>query len=171
MTRLDTVRGFWEDHVNNEYYTDAERGSSAYFSEIEAKRYRHHYHLVELFEQLRGESLTDKNLLEVGCGVGIDTVALARLGFREVVGIDLTEAAIRIARQRAATEGLARVRFEVANGEQLAFPDASFDFVYSFGVIHHTPSIQNAIAEIRRVLRPGGRAVVMIYHQIGRAHV
>lgn len=165
MTDLDAVRGFWENHINNEYYTRADRGSTAYFAEIETRRYRHHYHLVELFDALRATSLADKTLLEVGCGIGIDTVALARLGFREVVGVDLTGAAIAIAQQRAAREHIDNVRFEVANGEHLAFPNASFDFVYSFGVIHHTPSIVNAIAEIHRVLKPGGRALVMIYHR------
>lgn len=165
MANLDSVRAFWETHVNNEYYTRAARGSAAYFAEIERRRYRHHYHLVDLFKALRAGPLADQRVLEIGCGIGIDTLALARLGFGEVVGIDLTAAAIQIATERARAEGIRGVRFEVANGEQLGFPDASFDVVYSFGVIHHTPSITGVIAEMYRVLRPGGRALVMIYHR------
>ena len=165
MATLDAVKGFWEGHVNNEYYTDAARGSPEYFAAIVARRYRHHYHLAELFARLRAEGVAGQSLLEIGCGIGIDTRSLADLGFRDVVGVDLTEAAIDLARRRAEAEGRRTLRFEVANGEQLPFADASFDVVYSFGVIHHTPSITQAIAEIRRVLRPGGRALVMIYHR------
>lgn len=165
MATLDAVRGFWESHVNNEYYTDSSRGSAAYFADIEAKRYRYHYHLVDLFAQLRAEGVADKRALEVGCGIGIDTVSLARLGFREVVGVDLTAAAIAVARQRATSEQYTNVRYETANAEALPFPASSFDCVYSFGVIHHTPSIHHALAEIHRVLVPGGRALIMIYHR------
>ena len=104
MSSLEAVRSFWETHVNNEYYTGAARGSAEYFAEITAKRYRHHYHLPELFERLRREGTEGKRLLEVGCGIGVDTLSLARLGFREVVGVDLTEAAIGVARQRTAAE-------------------------------------------------------------------
>jgi len=165
MTSLRVVRAFWETHVNNEYYTEAARGSAAYFADIVAKRYRYHYHLLELFKRLEREGMADKTLLEVGCGIGIDTFSLARLGFREVVGIDLTEAAINVARRRAAAEGLGSVRFELGNAERLPFPADAFDVVYSFGVIHHTPCIANAISEMHRVLKPEGRAFVMIYHR------
>src|SRR6185503_16781039 len=55
--------------------------------------------------------------------------------------------------------------FQTADAENLSFPDASFDLVYSHGVLHHTPETEKAIQEIHRVLRPGGRAVVMLYHR------
>jgi ubiquinone/menaquinone biosynthesis C-methylase UbiE len=165
VATLETVRGFWESHVNNEYYTDATRGSVEYFAEIEAKRYRYHYHLTDLFAELRATDLSRQRAIEIGCGIGIDTVSLARLGFREVVGVDLTAAAIAVARQRALDEGIRNVRYDTANAEALPFPDASFDCAYSFGVIHHTPSIHNALTEIHRVLVPGGRALIMIYHR------
>jgi ubiquinone/menaquinone biosynthesis C-methylase UbiE len=97
--------------------------------------------------------------------MGIDTLQLARLGFREVIAVDLTAAALAIARQRAANEGVANVRFAAGNAERLDLPDSSVDAVYSFGVIHHTPDTARAVAEIQRVLVPGGRAFVMVYHR------
>lgn len=158
------VRTFWERHVNNEYYTSRTRGTPAYFADIEHRRYRHHYHLPELFEQIARPGVAGKRLLEVGCGIGIDTLRLARMGFERVIGVDLTLTALAVARKRASEEGVDNVEFFCGDAEHLAFPDASFDVVYSFGVIHHTPEIQRAVAEIERVLRPGGRAFVMVYH-------
>lgn len=157
---LESVKDFWETHVNNEYYTDEAQASEAYFSEIETKRYRWHYHLLDLFGSLQG---SHGRLLEIGSGIGVDSIQLARCGF-DVTAVDLTSNAIRVARQFARQRGVA-IDFRLGNAERLDFPDESFDAVYSFGVLHHTPDIERAVAEVRRVLRPGGTAYVMLYHR------
>jgi len=157
---LDSVRRFWASHVNNEYYTSADRASDAYFDEIERRRYQWHYHLTELFSDLRGST---GRLLEIGSGIGVDSIQLARAGF-DVTAVDLTDEAIGVAREFAKARGV-NVDFRVGNAESLDFPDATFDVVYSFGVLHHTPHIDQAIAEVHRVLRPGGRALIMLYHR------
>jgi ubiquinone/menaquinone biosynthesis C-methylase UbiE len=72
---VDQVKQFWESHVNNEYYTREARKTSAYFDEIERRRYRWHYHLPELFASLRGQG---GKLLEIGCGIGVDSIQLAK---------------------------------------------------------------------------------------------
>ena len=151
---VDTVRDFWQAHINNEYYTDAERASDAYFDEIERRRYDTHYHLPELFASLDGAG---RSLLEVGCGIGVDSIQLAKRGFA-VTAVDLTENALAVARQFAARRGVS-VDFRLGNAEGLDFPDQSFDAVYSFGVLHHTPDIERSVAEVHRVLRPGGHGV------------
>ncbi len=157
---VDTVRDFWQAHINNEYYTDAERASDSYFDEIEQRRYRTHYHLPALFASLHGEG---KSLLEIGCGIGVDSIQLAKRGY-EVTAVDLTENALAVARQFAARRGVS-IDFRLGNAEGLDFPDQSFDAVYSFGVLHHTPDIGRSVAEVHRVLRPGGTAYVMLYHR------
>lgn len=157
---VDAVRDFWQAHVNNEYYTDAERASDSYFDEIEQRRYQTHYHLPELFASLDGQG---QRLLEVGCGIGVDSIQLARRGF-EVTAVDLTENALEVARQFARRRGVS-IDFRQGNAEGLDFPDESFDAVYSFGVLHHTPDIAKSVAEVHRVLRPGGTAYVMLYHR------
>jgi len=157
---LESVQMFWESHVNNEYYTEEARASSAYFDQIEDRRYRWHYHLKDLFSSLEGSS---GELLEIGCGIGVDSIQLARCGFR-VTGIDLTRAAIDIAETHAKLRGLA-VNFRTGNAETLEFADESFDAVYSFGVLHHTPKMHKAISEVHRVLKPGGMAYIMLYHR------
>jgi len=73
-------------------------------------------------------------------------------------------AAIDLARTNFAIRGLRGV-FQVADAERLNFADSSFDVVYSHGVLHHTPDTQQAINEVQRVLKPGGRAIVMLYHR------
>ena len=157
---VDTVHDFWQSHINNEYYTGAERASDSYFNDIEERRYRTHYHLGELFESMDGR---DQRLLEVGCGIGVDSIQLAKRGF-QVTAVDLTENALAVAKQFAARRE-ATVDFRLGNAEGLDFPGESFDAVYSFGVLHHTPDIERSVAEVHRVLRPGGRAYVMLYHR------
>jgi ubiquinone/menaquinone biosynthesis C-methylase UbiE len=100
-------------------------------------------------------------VLEVGIGLGTDFTRFARAGAR-LAGIDLTEAAVDLVRRRLAHEGLeADVR--VGDAENLPFADGTFDLVYSWGVLHHTPDTARALDEVRRVLRPGGEARIMLY--------
>jgi ubiquinone/menaquinone biosynthesis C-methylase UbiE len=157
---VENVREFWQAHVNNEYYTGHDRGTREYFDEIEHRRYRFHYHLAELFDSLKG---SHGRLLEVGCGIGVDSIQLAKCGF-DVTAVDLTENALEVAREYAALRGVS-IDFRLGNAESLDFPDESFDVVYSFGVLHHTPDIKKSVAEVHRVLRPGGTAYIMLYHR------
>jgi SAM-dependent methyltransferase len=110
------------------------------------------------FDELRG-----KDVLEIGCGTGVHARLLADAGAR-VTAVDLTPTAIELTKQRLEVAGLeADVR--EADAESLPFADASFDFVWSWGVIHHSESTDRVIAEIARVLRPGGRVALMVYHR------
>ena len=103
-------------------------------------------------------------MLEVGCGIATDGLEFARNGAR-YVGVDLTPHSIELAEERFRLFGLSG-RFEVANAEErLPFPDAVFDHVYSFGVIHHSPAPEKIVKEIYRVLRPGGSFSVMLYNR------
>jgi ubiquinone/menaquinone biosynthesis C-methylase UbiE len=158
-TTVQTVKDFWESHVNNEYYTDAARASDEYFREIEERRYSTHYHLRDLFASLAGSR---GRLLEVGCGIGVDSIQLAKCGFT-VTAVDLTENALQVAKEFAEHRDV-EIDFQLGNAERLEFADKTFDAVYSFGVLHHTPDIEAAVGEVRRVLEPGGTAYVMLYH-------
>ena len=159
-TTLESVRSFWESHVNNEYYTREDRGSAKYFEEIESRRYRWHYHLLDLFAGLQGGS---GRLLEVGCGIGVDSIRLARCGF-DVTALELTDSAVAVAREFARARGV-DVDFQIASAESLPFEDETFDAAFSFGVLHHTPQVEKAVAELWRVLKPGAHAYVMLYHR------
>jgi SAM-dependent methyltransferase len=102
--------------------------------------------------------LEGQRVLELGCGSGDYTVVLARRG-AQVVAIDLAPSALVITQRRAQASGVAdRVRVALMPAETLSLPDATFDWVVGFGLLHHTEPAALA-PEVRRVLRPGGRAL------------
>ena len=99
-------------------------------------------------------------MLEVGCSFGHMTFLLTRR-FRQVVAVDLSPESIELARRRAAHYGVGNVEFQVADAEHLeAFADGGFEAVFSFSTLRFCPRPAATLAEIQRVLRPGGRAVV-----------
>lgn len=104
-----------------------------------------------------------KRVLEVGVGLGADHQLLAESG-AELSGVDLTERAIEHTRRRLAMFGL-KSDLRLGDAENLPFADNTFDMVYSWGVIHHSPDTPAAAKEILRVLQPGGTFKVMIYNK------
>ena len=109
------------------------------------------------------KDVRDLKVLEIGVGLGADHQQFAEVG-ADLWGIDLTERAIEHTRQRFEAFGLSS-RLSVGDAENLDFTDESFDHVYSWGVLHHTPDTPKAIAEVLRVLKRGGSGSVMIYHK------
>ncbi|MDX1746746.1 MAG: class I SAM-dependent methyltransferase, partial [Halobacteriales archaeon] len=101
--------------------------------------------------------------LEIGCGIGADGYEFARYG-ANYTGVDLTSSAVDLTRERFREAGVPGT-FQVANAENLLFEDASFDHVYSFGVIHHSLNPGRIVAEAYRVLRPGGTITAMLYNR------
>ena len=156
----ERVRAFWQAHPCGTKFSDAEMGTPEFFELVEAHRYTKEWHIPEAagFAETRG-----LRVLEIGCGLGTDGAQFAQAG-AHYTGIDLTEAAIELARKRFELSGLIG-EFWVADAENLDFADDSFDRVYSHGVLHHTPDTARAIAEIHRVLKPGGSGMIMLYHR------
>lgn len=93
-------------------------------------------------------------LLEIGVGLGADHQRFAEEG-ADLWGIDLTERAVEHSRTRLAAFGLSS-NLSVGDAERLDFPEESFDWIHSWGVLHHSPDTPKAIAEVWRVLKPGG---------------
>ena len=116
-----------------------------------------------ILELARFEGARDKLVLEIGVGLGADHQKFAEAGAK-LHGIDLTERAIEHTLRRLAAYGLTS-ELAVGDAENLTFSDESFDLVYSWGVLHHSPDTPKAIAEVWRVLKLGGQARVMIYHK------
>lgn len=153
------VRDFWDRaSCGEDLYL---HGSSAEdFAAQAEERYRLEPYIPGFaqFEAARG-----KRVLEIGVGLGADHERFARAG-ADLTGIDLTERAIANTRQRLAVMGL-KSDLREGDAENLPFDANSFDIVYSWGVIHHSPNTPRAAQEILRVLRPGGRFAAMIYQR------
>jgi len=139
----------------------AEPGSRAFYEGVDRDRYD--VYAPWMRQTMEFDRFQDESLLEIGFGMGTDLYQFASSGAR-VSGVDLSPEHLRLARQRFALYGLP-ADLRIADAEALPFADASFDAVYSFGVIHHTPDTEQAVREIRRVLKPGGRAILTVYHR------
>jgi ubiquinone/menaquinone biosynthesis C-methylase UbiE len=154
------VRQYWQDNPCDTKRTSKPEGSLEWSEEIEESRYAREpfIHAFAQFTRWRG-----KRVLEIGCGAGTDCLQFARAG-ADTYGIDLTERAVEITNMRLAMNGLS-ADVTVGDAESLRFDDNLFDLVYSWGVLHHTPNTEKAIAEVYRVLKPKGRIVIMLYHR------
>ncbi len=159
-TLKERVRAFWQENPCGTKFADAPPGSRRFYELVEEHRYKKEWHIPEAAQFARAKDLA---VLEVGCGLGTDGAQFAKAGAK-YTGIDLTDAAVELAKRRFELFDLPGT-FRVADAERLDFPDSSFDLVYSHGVLHHTPDTAAAIHEIHRVLRPGGKALVMLYHR------
>lgn len=152
------VRDFWEEEPCGSEHAGAPEGSPEFFAEVDHTRDELDPYITRFadFEGAKG-----KRVLEIGVGLGTDFIRFVRAG-AIATGVDLTEHAVELVQRRLALEGLeAEVR--TADAENLPFEGDSFDRVYSWGVLHHTPDTTKAIDEAMRVLRPGGEACVMLY--------
>jgi ubiquinone/menaquinone biosynthesis C-methylase UbiE len=158
---INEVKGFWNANPCQSDLS-SEQDRRRYFEDITRKRYQGrewHVPIVAKFSAFHG-----KDVLEIGCSIATDGLEFASNGAR-YVGVDLTPKSIELAKERFNLFGVPG-QFEVADAErELPFPDDSFDHIYSFGVIHHSPVPERIIREIYRVLRPGGTLTVMLYNR------
>ncbi|MDQ4142591.1 MAG: class I SAM-dependent methyltransferase [Actinomycetota bacterium] len=151
---------FWADYQPGFRSTQSPIGSKEFFEEVSTQRSLLEPHIPEVvgFEQWK-----DRAVLEAGCGIGTDGARFAAAG-AHYTGVDFSPTALRLARLRFEIEGH-RGRFTAGSVTHLPFPDRSFDLVFSHGVIHHVPDTTAAVREFYRVLKPGGRVLVMVYHR------
>jgi ubiquinone/menaquinone biosynthesis C-methylase UbiE len=155
----DIIKNYWEKHLPQTWYSNKELYSNEFFLDLEKKRYQKYYRYLKSVVEF--DKFSGKKVIEIGCGIGTDLIQFARSG-AIVTGIDLTDEAITITKKRFEFAEL-NAELMTADAENLPFGDNTFDCVYSFGVFHHTPDTQKAINEAYRVLKPGGKAIIMLY--------
>ena len=155
------IRDYWNTHIHDLSVARHPVGSKAFFKELDAYRFEkldYLPHVVD-FSGYRGQ-----RILEVGCGVGIDLLRFAREGAR-ATGVDLSPAAVDLARKNF-VQNNQRADLRVMDGEHLQFEDNQFDMVYAHGVLQYTANPVQMLNEIKRVLKPGGHAIVMVYNRL-----
>jgi SAM-dependent methyltransferase len=153
------VRDFWNQASCSEDLLLPSETQEGYAAQA-AERYRLEPYIPAFadFAAARG-----KKVLEIGVGLGADHEQFHRNG-AIATGVDLTERAVAHTTRRLSLAGFAP-DLHVANAESLPFDDATFDQVYSWGVLHHSPNTPVAIAEAARVLKRGGKFRIMIYNK------
>lgn len=157
---ISQIAGYWDEHIHDLAIATYPAGTSGFFRQLDAYRYDKLNYLPRL---VNFDGYEGKNLLEIGCGAGIDLVRFAR-GGAKVTGIDLSSTAIDLARKNfEQNEQSADLR--VMNGESMQFADNLFDVVYAHGVLQYTANPTKMINEIYRVLKPGGEVIVMVYNK------
>lgn len=160
--KIREVRSFWEAHPLCASVIPYPSGTREYFDyydrlreENETLQFSYWLHEYRRF--------VGRRVLDVGSGNGYVLSKYAQEG-AEVAGIDITEAGIDLCRKRFASFGLTG-HFVVGNAEELPFESDTFDCVCSMGVLHHTVNAGKAVNEIYRVLKPGGKVILMVYHR------
>ena len=165
-------RQWWTDYTMSYDWHDkvgADRFSASWFDEIDRRfvySSRLFAHGVAPFDQIIPfANLAGRRVLEIGCGMGLHSELMARAG-ANVSAVDISETSIEATRRRAMLKGLS-IDVRHMDATALDFADASFDFVWSWGVIHHSSHTGRIIREIYRVLKPGGECRVMVYSLAG----
>jgi ubiquinone/menaquinone biosynthesis C-methylase UbiE len=160
MSDLDEVHDFWQAESCGERHAQGNSEIQRFQSQEELR-----YQLEPfILDFARFEDFCSLDVLEIGVGFGADHSRIARSRPNSLVGVDLTERAIESTKARFEVLGL-KSDLKVDNAESLSFEGESFDAVYSWGVLHHSPNTEKCFEEVFRVLRPGGFAKIMIYHK------
>jgi len=159
--RKAVIKQYWESEpCGTRYSNEADR--LAYFADLERVRYQMEPHILELadFRSSKG-----RKVLEIGVGAGIDFANWVKAG-AIATGVDLTESGLSLAKEWLALLGYRENPFQLLAGdaEDLPFLHDSFDIVFAYGVLHHTPDTVKAFQEAYRVLFTGGQLRCMIYH-------
>ena len=157
---IGDVQSYWNRRPCNIRHSSLEVGSREYFDQVEARKYFVEPHIPGFAQFPRWSG---KHVLEIGCGIGTDATNFVRHG-ATYTGVDLSDVSIGLARRRFDAFGL-QGKLINQNAEELdrVLPRASFDLVYSFGVIHHTPRPRAVVECARRLVRDEGELRVMVY--------
>ena len=157
---LKEVQDFWNARPCNLRHSNAPVGTKQYFDEVEERKYFVEPHIPAFadFPKWAG-----KRVLEIGCGMGTDATNFARNG-AIYTGVELSSESLNLARQRFEVFGLPG-RFIEGNAEEIdqLLHGETFDLVYSFGVLHHTPSLENALSGIHTLMHPDSMFKMMVY--------
>ena len=164
-------RGWWELHpmlYQEQKKILGQPNSPHAFREIDSiffKSVRHYmpWSRIPFDNLIDFGSLTSKDVLEIGVGCG-STAELIASHCKSFTGIDLTDTACQMTRRRFQFLNLSANLLQM-DAENMSFRDSSFDYIWSWGVVHHSANTRQIINEMHRVLRPGGEAVVMVYHR------
>ena len=157
---IEDVKDYWNRQPCNIKHSNALFGTVEYFDEVETRKYFVEPHIPSFAEFPNWAS---KRVLEIGCGIGTDAVNFARHGAL-YSGIELSGESLKIAKERFEVFSLTGefIEGDIENLDLSMFQE-KFDLIYSFGVLHHTPSLENALTQIRKLCDRNTKFKVMVY--------
>lgn len=163
----------WKNEAQEQWNTtpcgsvEGNKDTLEYFLEVEKNRYEDYGSWMKDFFNF--SQYAGKKVLEIGFGQGTDLCQFASAG-AECFGVDITENHFKLAQRNFSLRGL-NAHLYLEDASKLHFEDNTFDVVYSFGVLHHTPDTIRCISEAYRVLKPGGKLLIAFYHKFSAFHI
>jgi ubiquinone/menaquinone biosynthesis C-methylase UbiE len=163
-TTIEEIKKYWNDRPCNIKHSNKKIGTKAYFNEVERKKY-----FVEPHIPIHAEfkKYKNKDVLEVGCGIGTDTINFLRNGAK-LTTMDLSEKSLELTKKRVKLFNFKnKVKFINGNAENLLslVDNKKYDLIYSFGVIHHTSNPEKCIENFSKLLKPNGELKIMVYNR------
>lgn len=170
----DNNRNWWETNPMTYDWAGTrklEEGSKEWFNQIDndffgiSEEFSHKPNMIPFSNLIDFNGLKGKNVLEIGCGMGSHAALFARFG-ANYTGIDITSKAIETTNKRLELFSINQNAKAIqVDAENMPFESNTFDFVWSWGVIHHSSNTEKIVSEIYRVLKPEGDVKVMIYNK------
>jgi len=157
---IEEVKKFWNDRPCNIKHSSKELGTIEYFDEVELKKFRAEPHIIKFTEFPQWKN---KKVLEVGCGLGTVGINFALNG-TDYTGVELSKESLEIAKKRFEVYNQSG-KFYLGNAEELSsfVHIETYDLIYSFGVIHHSPHPEKIISEIKKYMNQNSVLKIMLY--------
>ena len=154
------VEAYWDGKPCDSEFSQREKLSREFFLEVERERYRLQSHIAGIIDAIDWRG---KRVLEIGTGVGTDARRIVSRG-GIYTGVNVDQGSTLATAVALSSFGLPGAT-QQADATRLPFKAGSFDIVYTFGVLHHIPEVERAVAHVRRVLKPGGQLIAMLYNR------
>ena len=157
---IEEVKKFWNDRPCNIKHSSKELGTMEYFDEVELKKFRAEPHILKFTEFPQWKN---KKVLEVGCGLGTVGINFALNG-SDYTGVELSKESLEIAKKRFEVYNQSG-KFYLGNAEELSsfVPIETYDLIYSFGVIHHSPHPEKIVSQIKKYMNENSVLKIMLY--------
>jgi SAM-dependent methyltransferase len=163
MNKIEEISAYWDKSPCNVKHGEAPVGSSLWSHQVTTRKYWVEQHIPPFagFSDWKG-----KRVLELGCGIGTDTIQFAKYA-EHVDAVDISKVSLELAMKRAALNNYSNIGFYEGNIEDpLPFTANewnTYDLVYSFGVLHHTPHPEAVLQNAHKFLKPDGELRIMLY--------
>ena len=165
---LKSIKDYWVNNPCEEWFfgpgINCKNPNQINLEEFKRNSFLRYSNEPEILKFTDFNLLKGLNVLEVGFGLGSDAVLLAKYS-KNYFGTDLSEVSYEVTSRRLKLYGLKNTNLKVGSSTNLDYEDSFFDFVYSWGVIHHSGNLKKSLEEIYRVLKNGGRSKIMVYNK------